>query len=302
MGTLNPNTDCSSCGGRFYASPGHLKRGWGKFCSLACRSKVHAGAGHSSWRGGLVEAKCGRCGKAFGIKPSRVERGEGKFCSRKCQHEGGSYDTHCEHCGKGFRTYRSLGSKFCSRECNDAARAPQPNCTCTECGERFYVKPADLARDTKVGVGRFCSMRCKAKWMSSHPRENDNKRGHGGKRQDLGGRYFRSAWEANWARYLNWLVSIHQLEKWEYEVETFEFHRIKRGTRFYTPDFKLTNMDGSTEFHEVKGWMDPKSATKLRRMAKYYPAIKITVIDRVAYKDVNKKLAGLIPGWERFKG
>ena len=29
---------------------------------------------------------------------------------------------------------------------------------------------------------------------------------HGGKREDLGGLYVRSAWEANYCRYLSWLI------------------------------------------------------------------------------------------------
>lgn len=115
---------------------------------------------------------------------------------------------------------------------------------------------------------------------------------------DLGGRYFRSSWEANWARYLNLLIAQKQVRSWEFEPEVFEFGGIKRGQRFYTPDFKVENQDGSVEFHEVKGWMDPKSATKLKRMAKYHPSVKVIVIDRAAYDEVARKLGGLIPNWE----
>jgi len=57
------------------------------------------------------------------------------------------------------------------------------------------------------------------------------------------------------------------------------------------------NRDGSEEFHEIKGWMDPKSATKLKRMGKYYPAVKIVLIDKAAYRAVAKKMSGL-QGWE----
>ena len=43
--------------------------------------------------------------------------------------------------------------------------------------------------------------------------------------------------------------------------------------------------------------MDTKSTTKLKRMAKYYPHIKIVVIDRAAYREISK-WQRLIPGWE----
>ncbi|MBX9679000.1 MAG: DUF1064 domain-containing protein [Gemmataceae bacterium] len=134
--------------------------------------------------------------------------------------------------------------------------------------------------------------------MSTDAARGGRYRGKGGRRADLENRYFRSSWEANYARYLNWLVSIGEIERWEYEVDTFEFSKIKRGTRFYTPDFKIHSKDGTCEYHEVKGWMDPISATKLKRMAKYYPGIKVVVIGRKYYQSLAKKVSGVVLNWE----
>lgn len=120
----------------------------------------------------------------------------------------------------------------------------------------------------------------------------------GGKREDLDGLYVRSAWEANYCRYLNWLIEQGEITNWEFEPDTFEFKNIKRGTRFYTPDFKITNPDGSIEYHEIKGWMNQKSRTKLKRMAKYYPDVKVIVIDSEAYHALAKDVRGFIPNWE----
>lgn len=100
--------------------------------------------------------------------------------------------------------------------------------------------------------------------------------------------YFRSSWEVNYARYLEWLVSKKEIEKWEYEVDTFWFEKIKRGVRSYLPDFKVFNKNGSYEYHEVKGWMDGKSKTKIKRMAKYYPKVKLIIIGKDEYKSVAK--------------
>jgi hypothetical protein len=125
-------------------------------------------------------------------------------------------------------------------------------------------------------------------------------RAAGGRRADLGNRYFRSAWEANYARYLDWRVQRGELSSWQYEPHTFVFETIKRGTRAYTPDFNLVFPDGHHEWHEVKGWMDPKSATRLKRMAKYYPCETVRVIDATWFKDAHKSgLAAAIPNWER---
>src|SRR5574343_130953 len=85
--------------------------------------------------------------------------------------------------------------------------------------------------------------------------------------------YMKSKWEYNYALYLDFLVSKGLLLEWEYEPDAFWFESIKSGIRKYTPDFKLYNLDGSIEYREVKGWMDSKSKTKLKRMAKYYPNI-----------------------------
>lgn len=123
----------------------------------------------------------------------------------------------------------------------------------------------------------------------------------GGRRDDLGGRYFRSSWEANWARYLNWLLGLGEIQRWDYEAETFEFHKIKRGMRFYTPDFRVVNSNGSVEFHEIKGYMDKRSATKLKRMSKYYPSVRVVLIEKDSYRDMARKVSAMLPGWEGQK-
>lgn len=104
--------------------------------------------------------------------------------------------------------------------------------------------------------------------------------------------YFRSKWEANYALHLDFLVKHGVIEKWEFEPETFIFEQIAFGTRSYTPDFKVWDKKGIT-YHEVKGWMDPKSATKLKRMAKYYPDIKLVLIDEDYYKTLKKQVSKL---------
>lgn len=107
--------------------------------------------------------------------------------------------------------------------------------------------------------------------------------------------YFRSMWEANYALYLDFLINQKQnIFKWEFEVDTFWFEQIKRGVRSYKPDFKVGLMNGEIEYHEVKGWMDGKSKTKLTRMAKYYPDVKIILVDQKPYKEIIKKLNGVI--------
>jgi hypothetical protein len=114
----------------------------------------------------------------------------------------------------------------------------------------------------------------------------------GGKRH-----YFRSKWEVNYAHYLEWLKQRGEIADWEYEPTTFWFEKIKRGVRSYTPDFRVTEPDGRQAYHEIKGWMDDRSATKLKRMAKYHPTVRVVLVDSGSYRKLNRQLLGLVPGW-----
>jgi hypothetical protein len=93
------------------------------------------------------------------------------------------------------------------------------------------------------------------------------------------------------------LVFHNEIDGWEYEPKTFWFKEIKRGVRSYVPDFKVWK-DGEYWWEEVKGWMDSKSKTKLKRMAKYYPDEKIEIVDRARYQTIENQLRGVIENWE----
>jgi hypothetical protein len=113
-----------------------------------------------------------------------------------------------------------------------------------------------------------------------------------------GKKYYRSRWEANYARYLQFLKEQGEILSWEHEPTTFWFEKIKRGCRSYLPDFRVVNKNGTEEYHEVKGWMDDRSKTKIKRMAIYYPKVVLRVLDAKWFKSANKTLRALIPGWE----
>ena len=121
--------------------------------------------------------------------------------------------------------------------------------------------------------------------------------------REIGGKrnFYRSRWEANYARYLEWLKSRGEISEWAHEPEVFWFHAIKRGVRSYKPDFRVWERDGSSALHEVKGWMDSRSKTTLKRMAKYYPEEKLILIDGPQYRSIRIKAMGLVPGWEDAK-
>lgn len=164
----------------------------------------------------------------------------------------------------------------------------------SEASLRGWADPARHTPEEKQRRANEMYKRIRAGQMRSR-----YSRSTGGKRDDLGGKYFRSSWEANYARYLNWLLERGEIAGWEYESKTFEFENIKRGNRFYTPDFLVVNVHGAHEWHEVKGWMDAASKIRLKRMATYFQNEKVVVIDEKWFRAARKQgLPKLIPGWE----
>lgn len=120
---------------------------------------------------------------------------------------------------------------------------------------------------------------------------NSYSRCKGGIRKDLG-QYFRSAWEANIARMLNYLHI-----NWEYEYRRFDFKNETEDVLSYQPDFYLPDYD---KWIEVKGWMDNKSKKRLELFEKYYPEQNknLYLINEKVYREIEKKYSTLVDGWE----
>lgn len=172
----------------------------------------------------------------------------------------------CATCGGVVTRYKSNGNRFCSRVCAALNEQVQKKRIAT-----FNAIPKTNAYS-----------RCSRGWREI-----------GGKRI-----FFRSAWEANYARYLEYQKMWGLIEKWEYEPETFWFDGIKRGVRSYLPDFRVADSKGEIQYHEVKGWMDAKSLTKLNRMRIYHPEVQIVVRDSKWFSKLSGTLKICIPDWE----
>ena len=116
---------------------------------------------------------------------------------------------------------------------------------------------------------------------------------------EIGGKrnFYRSRWEYRYALYLQLMKDNNYIVDWEHEPHTFYFEGIKRGTNNYKPDFLVKFPSGKEEWYEVKGYMDSKSATKIKRMAKYHPNIVLNVVDGTWFKANGKKLKAILKGW-----
>jgi hypothetical protein len=244
-----------------------------------------------------IAERLGRTVNAVTLRGQRM--GLGNLCRRKVlrRKRAARFTSDAERrAHQGAVTKARLAERGHPRGAAGMKHSPEVKALLSMKAREMYANPASKVNDPRL----------RAEWAAkalaaihAGPPRGGYSRAAGGRRPDLDDRYFRSAWEANYARYLNWRVARGELASWEYETKTFVFDRITRGSRSYTPDFRLVFPDGRHEWHEVKGWMDPKSATKLRRMAKYYPTEVVRVIDETWFRQAFRSgLAASIPGWE----
>jgi len=160
---------------------------------------------------------------------------------------------------------------------------------CPNCNILFKIHPSSNQR--------YCSIIC------GHNRKQVN--GHQGysktgKRQDLNNQYFRSRWEANYARYLNYLINNDEpIIKWEYEPQRFIFDQVKSKPFFYTPDFCIFFADDHIEYHEVKGWDYSNGQIARKRFAQYFPHLTLVLINQSWFNSITQQgIDKLIDNWE----
>lgn len=264
-------------------------------------------------RGALLQLKCVQCQREFLAHRSRNR----KFCSPVCAYSNTERSTRianlqrkdrgvgkCLECGVTFTIKRGGGTRYCSQLCASRCvgrktmgvnRRHQPRTAwtvknCPVCLKDF---------DARTSIERtYCSQKCSAVVTPYKAAKTQHKLGlykSGAKFTRAKGQwvrfgrkcfYARSSWEANYSRYLQFQKEQGLIRDWKHETKVFWFKGIKRGCLSYLPDFEVKLNDGTREWHEVKGWMDNKSKTKLRRMAKYYPKEKLVLIDEPRYKAI----------------
>jgi hypothetical protein len=177
----------------------------------------------------------------------------------------------------------------------------RPTIICSICGKEKKVKPS------KINITKYCSRGCRSKGVSlqfkgkTKSKEHKKKiglgnvgrkcanpygRGKSGIREDLG-TFFRSTWEANFARILNYLGI-----EWEYEPQD---KRIIFETCSYLPDFYLPE---KSLYIELKGSRFGERDKKLGMLYKEQPEFPIKIIDKEVYSKLTKMFKDKIKNWE----
>lgn len=123
----------------------------------------------------------------------------------------------------------------------------------------------------------------------------------GNKRADLQ-MYFRSRWEANYARILNFEKKI-----WTYEKERFTLLDSSGNIAVvYTPDFFVDN-----DYIEIKGHAQAednwdcecsrceRDKLKMMLFQEQNPDKNLKIVGKDEYRQLCRKYAGVVPNWEK---
>lgn len=162
------------------------------------------------------------------------------------------------------------------------AKKPRVTLLCNNpnCRNEFKVLPY------KANVRKYCSVKCAMQIvgkMTTSPKAAKSKPGI---RTDISSTIiFYSTWEANIARVFN-LIDLN----WVYAPTLFNI-----GLHTYRPDFYLPE---SNSYIEIKNFMGEYSFMRDREFRKRYPLIKLDIISKEEYTQIEQVYKPLIDEWE----
>lgn len=224
----------------------------------------------------LFHTCCRECGYTYGVSKRQAK---GSYVRTEEQNE---------------KTRISVKHTFSSRNCFSKETREKLSETMKRSWKEGKIKPHDRPRKPprKKVIRKKLSDESRAKMSRSQQLRVRTKRqtlytsAIGGKRPDLNDRYFRSRWEANFARVLN-----VQGKQWEYEPKTFQLSEMMS----YTPDFYLPE---ERTWIEIKGQMNDRSREQIELFRQRYPEENLVVVDGVHYGRLRLEWKHQIENWE----
>ena len=242
---------------------------------------------------GKVKIKCLHCEVEKDVCHSLRHQ---KFCSNKCRgrwmalhvkgdkHPSwkGDVITKCETCGQAILDKLCRKRRFCSLECygewlsrtNVGERNPFYGKKHTEKSIEKRLKSIEARGGMPSGKDHpFYGIPRPATAQQTVRSHHTNWRGET--------YHLRSSYEKAYAEYLD-SVKVN----WDYEARCFP-----AGDTTYTPDFFIYSDDGQEllRVDEVKGYMRPEAALKIRKFKELYPGIQLNVL----FKDDLNQLEGI---------
>lgn len=230
-----------------------------KFKRIYCSNKCKVKSNKLNPKNKTVKL-CKNCNVKMLVYPCNVN--SKNFCSRKCQ---GEYKTkmfkkkyievNCLSCNGLFLKKEKSNQKFCSLKCSDKSHSKfkqshpkyfigqRVKVRCEICGK--FKEITQYQYDKNKYKRFYCSRKC-LYVAQSNGTAPGHYNGRTGYRIDLNdGNYYKSTFEADYARYLNYIG-----EKFEYENYTFNI-KINNKNKMYTPDFYIIN---ENKYIECKGF------------------------------------------------
>lgn len=234
-----------------------------------------------NWKKGLFKflykrqkRKCARqgCGKIFEV----IQSDPKIYCSQSCAAKVNNRKR--KPPSKETRLKVSLALRGRKNPHRGIIKVPRVEIKCANCGKLFTA-----VRWTKR---KFCSNDCAMAVIGGRPTSPKAARGKAGIRKDISRTiYFYSRWEANITRLFN-----HLGIKWLYQPKTFDL-----GSQNYTPDFYLPDYN---IYIEVKNFLWKYSKIRDRKFRKLYPDIKLILLLKKDYLELEQTYSHFIKNWE----
>ncbi|OGH10281.1 MAG: hypothetical protein A2152_01745 [Candidatus Levybacteria bacterium RBG_16_35_6] len=148
------------------------------------------------------------------------------------------------------------------------------------CRKEFELPPHQVKRR------KFCCVSCSIQVIGRLTTSPKASKGKPGIRADIDPNIcFYSTWEANVARVFNFLKI-----KWVYAPKVFDL-----GKHTYRPDFYLPQED---KYIEVKNFMGIYSLERDRLFRLKFPKVKLEVLSKLEYNEIEANYKPFIDGWE----
>lgn len=213
------------------------------------------------------------CGKIFVVSPSDPK----KFCSQSCAATVNNSKRKWPESVK-----RKIAEAGRGREgpLKGVLKVPRITAICAnpKCGNTFTHE--------RYQTRKYCSVHCNITITGSRPTSPKASRGKAGIRKDVSDSiYFYSRWEANMAR-----LYIYLGVAWEYTPRSFDI-----GGQSYTPDFYLPKTD---TYVEIKNFWGEYSRIRDEKFRATHPELRLKVILKEQYLELERTYAHLIPYWE----
>lgn len=199
-----------------------------------------------------------------------------RYCSDECRHishRGYRVPREiraCAKCDKEFETMVTSRQKYCDTICFIASqRVERYRLACAICGTIVLRRASDI-----TSLNAFCKKECQNVGQSNGLIKI-HIAGRMGRRVDLGVDFFRSALEADYARYLWWTQTDYL-----YQPETFKVN-LDGEERSYTPDFYIPKDDT---------WIELK-ATRLKEDDRFSVLMNANILKVEALKAQKKQIS-----------